>query len=243
MLSITTAQEATLLQLQYTANSCGLRRSYLQDAPSRSLEDGGHRGPSIDSPIKPVDPVKRPNIDWYPSFSVYQERVARLAELAADRPSTVPEGFPEEIKGPRVWTGSDFDDPDKYLIRLSKTDLAEIKDALEHFKSMLIISQTLFSLANRHLLDMPGDNGPDKVTRETFPLPTLGPTLVAVSKQLHFGTGFAVIRGLNPNEYSPLDNILVYLGITSYIAEVRGCQDYDGRMLGKMKQDTPNHNE
>jgi len=41
-----------------------------------------------------------------------------------------------------------------------------------------------------------------------------------------------VLRGLDPRRYSALDNIIIYLGICSYIAEIRGCQDYDGRMLG-----------
>lgn len=72
------------------------------------------------------------------------------------------------------------------------------------------------------------------MSNETFPLPKLGPKLFEVSKTLHFGIGFAVIRGLNPKDYSPLDNILLYLGITSYIAEIRGVQDYDGRMLGEI---------
>lgn len=68
---------------------------------------------------------------------------------------------------------------------------------------------------------------------ETFPLPTLGAKLNNVSKQIHDGIGFAVLRGLDPKKYSPRDNILLYVGITSYIAEVRGCQDYDGRMVGE----------
>jgi hypothetical protein len=40
-----------------------------------------------------------------------------------------------------------------------------------------------------------------------------------------------VLRGLQPDKYSSLDNMLLYLGVTSYIAEKRGMQDYDGRMI------------
>jgi hypothetical protein len=58
-------------------------------------------------------------------------------------------------------------------------------------------------------------------------------TLADVGLNLHSGTGFVVLRGLNPTKYSPLDNVLLYLGVTSHIAEIRGCQDYDGRMIGK----------
>lgn len=40
-----------------------------------------------------------------------------------------------------------------------------------------------------------------------------------------------MLRGLQPDKYSNLDNILLYLGVTSYIAERRGMQDFDGRMI------------
>ncbi len=40
-----------------------------------------------------------------------------------------------------------------------------------------------------------------------------------------------VLRGLEPDKYSNFDNILLYLGVTSYIAEKRGMQDFDGRMI------------
>lgn len=40
-----------------------------------------------------------------------------------------------------------------------------------------------------------------------------------------------VLRGLQPDKYSNFDNILLYLGVTSYIAEKRGMQDFDGRMI------------
>jgi hypothetical protein len=43
-----------------------------------------------------------------------------------------------------------------------------------------------------------------------------------------------VLRGLQPGKYSNLDNILLYLGVTSYIAEKRGMQDFDGRMIREL---------
>ena len=52
-----------------------------------------------------------------------------------------------------------------------------------------------------------------------------------MSKTIHSGRGFVVLRGLQPDRYSAVDNMLLYLGVTSYIAEKRGMQDYDGRMM------------
>jgi hypothetical protein len=48
---------------------------------------------------------------------------------------------------------------------------------------------------------------------------------------LYDGKGFGIVRGLNPDDYTLSDLTIVYLGITSYIAEVRGKQDQRGSML------------
>lgn len=80
---------------------------------------------------------------------------------------------------------------------------------------------------------LPGDMGPDQVSKETFPLPMLSRRLEDVSKELHFGRGFAILRGLEPKQYTPLDNTIIYTGVTSYIAETRGCQDSWGNMMSK----------
>ena len=76
--------------------------------------------------------------------------------------------------------------------------------------------------------------GPKDVKCKTFPLPHLGLKLRQVAETLHSGIGFTVLRGLDPNRYSKLDNILIYLGVTSYIAETRGVQDSSGNMLSTL---------
>lgn len=66
----------------------------------------------------------------------------------------------------------------------------------------------------------------------------LGEKLEDVSKELHFGRGFAILRGLEPKQYTSLDNVIIYTGVTSYIAETRGCQDNWGNM---MSENSPRH--
>lgn len=39
------------------------------------------------------------------------------------------------------------------------------------------------------------------------------------------------IRGLDVNKYTPADLVVVFLGISSYIAEKRGLQDRDCNMI------------
>jgi hypothetical protein len=73
----------------------------------------------------------------------------------------------------------------------------------------------------------------DEVSPSTFPLPTLGPRLQRIAVDIHRGKGFAVIRGLNPDELSPEDNVLAFLGISGYIGATRGRQDEEGNMLSK----------
>lgn len=72
----------------------------------------------------------------------------------------------------------------------------------------------------------------DLVCPANFPLPTLHRKLAILRLDIHRGKGFALIRGLNPSEYSSADLTTLYLGIQSYIANVPGRQDEKGNMLG-----------
>jgi len=74
----------------------------------------------------------------------------------------------------------------------------------------------------------------EDVTCDTFPLPQLKAKLESIADILHHGIGFAVLRGLDPRKYSRFDNAIIYLGITSYIAEIKGCQDSSGNMFSAL---------
>lgn len=52
------------------------------------------------------------------------------------------------------------------------------------------------------------------------------------------GPGFVTLRGLEPNMFSAEDNILIFLGTSSYVGEQRGVQDDSGNMLGKLQDDS-----
>lgn len=71
------------------------------------------------------------------------------------------------------------------------------------------------------------------VGKENFPLPTLGKRLEAASDDLYNGKGFAIIRGLDPDAFSLEHFTVIYLGVSSYIAERRGKQDQRGSMLSR----------
>lgn len=79
------------------------------------------------------------------------------------------------------------------------------------------------------------------ISTSTFPLPTLGPILTSLAKELHTGRGFFVLRTIPVSSYSRADNVLIYTGISSYIGSTRGLQDKNGGVLSHIKDLTPTH--
>ena len=75
----------------------------------------------------------------------------------------------------------------------------------------------------------------DLVNPETFPLPTIGRRLEALSRDVHHGKGFGLVRGIKPSSYCVEDLTLIFLGVQSYIADKVGRQDKRGNMLGKFR--------
>ena len=71
----------------------------------------------------------------------------------------------------------------------------------------------------------------DAVGRENFPLPTLAAYLDRASHNIHEGTGFSILRGLDLSSYTPEDQLVVFLGLASYIGDIRGVQDKRGTMI------------
>lgn len=63
------------------------------------------------------------------------------------------------------------------------------------------------------------------VNQDTFPLPNLHATLRDISKDLHNGHGFRVLRGLPVDKHTREENIIIYAGLSSHIAPIRGRQD------------------
>jgi len=72
------------------------------------------------------------------------------------------------------------------------------------------------------------------ITRSTFYLPTLRTKLEAISTAVHDGQGFFVLRGWQPDKFSQFENALVFVGISSYIAEKRGRQNQRGMILSEL---------
>ncbi|KAI0890617.1 Clavaminate synthase-like protein [Annulohypoxylon maeteangense] len=126
--------------------------------------------------------------------------------------SSLPSGFPHHLHQDLAWTGPQLDSSEPhYILSLTADELVEVRSAKDHFKA----------------LELDGD----LVSRENFPLPTLGSKLEALGQDLYNGKGLSVVRGINPDDYSVEDLTIIWLGIQAYIADQRGCQDHRGNML------------
>jgi hypothetical protein len=116
-----------------SSQPAGLRKRYLDDT---ALEQARHFASSIpfslDSKLRSCS--TGPDIEWNPCFDTYLNRVEHLFKLHANRPKTVPGGFPAQIDAPWAWSGSEIGF--NFVFQLSNEDIKEVEDALRYFKRM-----------------------------------------------------------------------------------------------------------
>jgi hypothetical protein len=142
--------------------------------------------------------------------------------------------FPKEISGDLAWTGADFTSEDDFTVHLSADDIAEINAAVKHFLG-----------TNSHQHPAPGylDATPREFERgavlitlaptalglarglvspATFPLSEgLATRLRAITDRVYNDYGFYRLRGLDPASNTETENVILYAGITSYVADKR----------------------
>ncbi|CUS12320.1 unnamed protein product [Tuber aestivum] len=186
--------------------------------PSETLDERGAISKKIgDNPstsetpanLRPFESPSGSPIEWIPSYSSFINRAQRrLQDCSLTR--VLPAGFPARVDSPLTWTGSELR-KEEYTIPLTGEEILEIERGLRDFKE----SKLPISL----------------ITRQTFRLPTLGPRLIGLGASLYNGRGFFVLRGLNPKRYSSEENVLIYVGISCWVAERRGRQDEHNNML------------
>ncbi|KAF5313517.1 hypothetical protein D9611_008500 [Ephemerocybe angulata] len=165
---------------------------------------------------------KQPDISYHPDEAKWKARTARrLAEDPSLLDTPLPTGFPALLESPLVWEGKDWKDESQWTYNLNDSQLEEIDGALKHF----------------HSLNVPQG----RINQSTFPLPTLGPILRDLSRELYSGRGFFVLRTLPVDDYSREDIILIYAGVSSYIGSLRGVQDRDAGVLAHIKDLTETH--
>jgi hypothetical protein len=91
-------------------------------------------------------------------------------------------------------------------------------------------------MCNQHLKSTPGlELDGEEISKENFPLPALGPRLCEIRDVIYDGIGAQVLRGLDVSLYNSADLVMIFLGVSSYIAEQRGLQDRDCNMISMLQ--------
>ncbi|KAJ6438151.1 taurine catabolism dioxygenase [Purpureocillium lavendulum] len=150
-------------------------------------------------------PPGQPDIAYTPDWDKYQARVQRR-RASEDLAQTLPDGFPAKLDSTLAWDGADVAERYDYAYHLTDPDLTEIHEALTYFRSL---SKPL-----------------GEVNQQSFPLRDLHATLRSISRDVHDGYGFKVIRGVPIHKYSREENIIIYAGLAAHVASIRGRQDH-----------------
>ncbi|KID87632.1 Taurine catabolism dioxygenase TauD/TfdA [Metarhizium guizhouense ARSEF 977] len=151
-------------------------------------------------------PPGQPDIAYTPNWDTYQERIKRRQETEKIN-GTLPDGFPQKLESSLAWTGATVTDQYDWSYELNQSELKEIQEALDYFKSQ-----------NKSL---------GEISQLTFPLPKLHPRLRSISADVHNGHGFKVVRGIPIDKYTREENVIIYAGIASHVANIRGRQDHE----------------
>ncbi|CAL8468861.1 g8402 [Coccomyxa elongata] len=118
------------------------------------------------------------------------------------------------VEGPEAWTAADYTNQDSYIYHFSPADLAELEAAVA-----AALQQ------GRDLKDL---------AKEDFPLPTLGPKLVAFREEVRTGRGFQLFRGLPVWEYSREQTMAAYWAIGTYWGKAQS-NNKKGHLIGHIK--------
>ena len=98
------------------------------------------------------------------------------------------------ITGPGAWVGADIKESD-WLVTLGSAEREELLAATRA---------------------LPPGAGPGEVTAADFPLPRLAPTLAELVRELEFGRGFAVLRGV-PTDLPEPELYRLYAGLVAHM--------------------------
>lgn len=117
----------------------------------------------------------------------------------------------KSASGPAVWYGDVQSKANDWIIHLSTAQITELERAADAVRSSGLKL--------------------DDATRSDFSLPTLAPTLEAVSRELETGRGFVLIRGLPVKNYTTDELGTIFWGIGTYLG-TGVSQSAEGDRLG-----------
>lgn len=179
------------------------------------------------------------NSEDIPSPETYKKRMEKLAAESPHRAtSTIIPVVPKSAVP--SWSGRDDTacDPADWVYTMVRSDIEEIERALEDTCGR----STYFDLKRRSS-DMlcTGLNRPDmlhNINPETFVLPTIGEKLRSLAKASMKKEGILLVRGLDPNRYTLMENMVIFAGLSAYVSTERGVQNRLNDLIGKYRRHT-----
>ena len=109
------------------------------------------------------------------------------------------------------WTATTVGDESAWTVQFTDRELAELDDSLRHARSK-----------SEDVLDL---------TKDDFPLPTLGGHLARIEDELINGRGFVRLRGIERSAYDQTEMELLYWGIGTHLG-LPWAQNRHGHVLG-----------
>ena len=109
--------------------------------------------------------------------------------------SAVEDFTPAPLVGPDVWMGETAQNSEDWVHQFSDAELAEIDAAYRHARDAGASLATL--------------------TRDVFPLPTVGTVLARLQHELEEGWGLFLLRGIPVERYSKDELRFIYWGLGS----------------------------
>lgn len=120
----------------------------------------------------------------------------------------------QPLNSPAAWKVADITSNEDWIYRLTPEDATELGAAAEA------------ALADSRPLH--------EITKEDFLLPTLGPKLDAIRKEVSFGRGFALIKGVPVHDWSRAKVVASYYGIGLYWGKAVS-NNKKGHLVGHIK--------
>ena len=99
-------------------------------------------------------------------------------------------------RGPAAWTAHDMAANGDWIMKLTDAHIGELERAARACKQLLA-----------------------KIDRASFELPTLGPELDAMRRELLQGRGFVLMRGLAVNRYSREELAAMFIGLGAHLGK------------------------
>ncbi|KAK3115469.1 hypothetical protein LTR53_005171 [Teratosphaeriaceae sp. CCFEE 6253] len=117
----------------------------------------------------------------------------------------LPDGFPQTLHSGLAWGPDDIEGREhEFRLQLSEDERREILTACHDVKKSGIAT--------------------NRLTKATFPLPSLGGKLERINRHVLESPGFFTISGLEPASYTPEENVYVQAGLCCYLGDRRAIQ-------------------